>query len=167
MFPKLFSLLLWVFFQLMVLQVIFSMMFPKLFSLLFWVFFQLMVLQGINAGEECLCGKGTPPDNEEEEKVEEMKDLLGTKAVQEYGEDYIVNGFKADSQPWFASLAIEEDHGQLIPQCGGALINRRYVLSAAHCFCPDREMIRQEHGYCMKELYESESHTMYVYLGLR
>merc|ERR1719334_2436311 len=123
MFPKLFSLLLWVFFQLMVLQVIFSRMFPKLFSLLLWVFFQLMVLQGINAGEECLCGKGTPPDNEEEEKVEEMKDLLGTKAVQEYGEDYIVNGFKADSQPWFASLAIEEDHGQIIPQCGGALIN--------------------------------------------
>jgi len=128
-------------------------------------------LPGINAGEECLCGEGTPPDNEEEEKVEEMKDLLGTKALQEYGEDYIVNGFEADSQPWFASLALVK-HGQLRPLCGGALISPRYVLSAAHCFCASPDMIQQRHGYCRKELYESETHTPYghpihVYLGLR
>ena len=42
-------------------------------------------------------------------------------------EDRIVNGFEADSRPWFASLATVMN-GELYPFCGGALINRRYVL---------------------------------------
>jgi len=86
-------------------------------------------------------------------------------------EDRIVNGFEADSRPWFASLATVMN-GELYPFCGGALINRRYVLSAAHCFCFGSTLMQQRHGYCINELHESPTHTMrgvpfHVYLGLR
>ena len=44
------------------------------------------------------------------------------------GEDRIVNGADAGTQPWLASLAQEFPNGHLLIQCGGSLINRRFVL---------------------------------------
>ena len=43
------------------------------------------------------------------------------------GEDRIVNGAEAETQPWLASIAEKQRSGYFI-HCGGALINRRYVL---------------------------------------
>ena len=43
------------------------------------------------------------------------------------GEDRIVNGAEAEVQPWLASLAYRKQ-GVFFIHCGGALINRRYVL---------------------------------------
>ena len=43
------------------------------------------------------------------------------------GEDRIVNGAEAEVQPWLASLAYRKQ-GAFFIHCGGALINRRYVL---------------------------------------
>ena len=43
------------------------------------------------------------------------------------GEDRIVNGAEAETQPWLASIA-KKQHGAYFIHCGGALINRRYVL---------------------------------------
>ena len=45
----------------------------------------------------------------------------------EGGEDRIVNGAEAETQPWLASIA-EKQRGGYFIHCGGALINRRYVL---------------------------------------
>ena len=42
-------------------------------------------------------------------------------------EDRIVNGAEAETQPWLASIA-EKQRGGYFIHCGGALINRRYVL---------------------------------------
>ena len=46
------------------------------------------------------------------------------------GEDRIVNGAEAEVQPWLASLAFRKQnpHPHYFIHCGGALINRRYVL---------------------------------------
>ena len=42
----------------------------------------------------------------------------------------IVGGCKAGHVPWYVFFLID---GQF--KCGGALINKVWVLSAAHCFC--------------------------------
>ena len=41
----------------------------------------------------------------------------------------IVNGYDAGKRPWLVLLHVEGG------ACGGALINHKFVLSAAHCFC--------------------------------
>ena len=41
----------------------------------------------------------------------------------------IVNGYEPSERPWLALLEVEQG------SCGGALLNARYILSAAHCFC--------------------------------
>ena len=43
-------------------------------------------------------------------------------------EDKIVNGYETDAQPWLASFVRRDIKGNLSIACGGALINRRYVM---------------------------------------
>ena len=43
-------------------------------------------------------------------------------------EDKIVNGYEVDAQPWLASFVRRDIKGNLSIACGGALINRRYVM---------------------------------------
>ena len=47
----------------------------------------------------------------------------------------IVNGYEPDKRPWLVLLDVAGS------SCGGALINHRYVLSAAHCFCRQEDPI--------------------------
>ncbi len=48
----------------------------------------------------------------------------------------IVHGYQPKHlRPWMARLEI----GRSKARCGGSLINHRFVLSAAHCFCYDRD----------------------------
>ena len=46
----------------------------------------------------------------------------------EDSEDKIVNGYETDAQPWLASFVRRDSEGALSIACGGALINRRYVM---------------------------------------
>ena len=46
----------------------------------------------------------------------------------------IVGGYKPNHRPWMIFLRIT--YTDAIPgQCGGALLNDRWVISAGHCFC--------------------------------
>ena len=44
----------------------------------------------------------------------------------------IVNGYNADKRPWFVLLYIGK---AAQAACGGALINDKFAVTAAHCFC--------------------------------
>jgi len=59
----------------------------------------------------------------------------GVKNVQT-SNDYIVGGQDADKQeyPWMVAIV---DRGSTDPWCGGSLITKRHVLTAAHCFDND------------------------------
>lgn len=48
---------------------------------------------------------------------------------------YIVGGREAElnAYPWVASLAYYDSSGQLSSYCGGSLIARTWLLTAAHC----------------------------------
>ena len=52
-----------------------------------------------------------------------MNDNQGNKAEQ----NRIVNGYIADSRPWFAALGAQVKE-EIRVKCGGALINHRFIL---------------------------------------
>ena len=103
---------------------------------------------GSRDGPMCLCGAGIYPGNMKRahDNMNERKERMKKKAYQEqkkgatanhkndyqdetlHGmkrdeEDRIVNGYLADSRPWFAAIGSNTDN-----LCGGALINQRFIL---------------------------------------
>ena len=103
--------------------------------------------------QRCLCGI-SPGNGNPLKENERSQDILKKQAKQNYNknknrfeyegvdfilnhslrdyEDRIVNGYEVNHLPWQASLATKSNN---FIMCGGSLINPRYVVSAAHCFC--------------------------------
>ena len=66
----------------------------------------------------CNCGKGKETD-------EIMSHDISGK---------ITNGYRPDHRPWMVSLQMTYTDNSP-GRCGGAILNHKWVISAAHCFC--------------------------------
>lgn len=80
---------------------------------------------------DCNCGKGKRPESKV--RVRRDEDL-----------HRIVGGSVAErAQPWLASIVIFYTRNGLSDQasCGGALINTKFVLTAAHCMCDEKKQM--------------------------
>merc|ERR1711974_18140 len=74
----------------------------------------------------------------------------------------IVNGYTASARPWLVLILPYQGI------CGGALINAKFVLSAAHCYCRmDKTMIKCEKAMVdgvptSKPSYDVSKHIEYI-----
>jgi len=89
--------------------------------------------------------------------------------------DYIIGGYKSKhSRPWMALISTVEKpqtykltNPKMGGRCGGALINKRYVIIASHCVCHGHGNVKcSENGAdAGKPLYDPRKHH-FVFLGI-
>ena len=73
--------------------------------------------------------KDSVEEGSEEKRSEEDESEEKQTAEEETGEqqeDRIVNGIETKTQPWMATLATSDGKAKI--KCGGALINKRYIM---------------------------------------
>ena len=74
-----------------------------------------------NDGEVCQCGLGRPTNP--------AKKTSKNRRINK-----IVNGYDPGyPRPWVVVIRVGRNQGQ----CGGSIINHRYIITASHCFCYD------------------------------
>ena len=83
----------------------------------------------------CECGK-RKVDKHAEEDCELSAKLEESGPIDHDKYHRIVGGCNAGHTPWYTLFILTEDN----VKCGGALINKFWILSAAHCFCNEDYM---------------------------
>ena len=74
------------------------------------------------------------PDSVEASSCNCGKGQVGIEMESRMLEGRIVNGYRPNHRPWMVYLKVKYENGQS-GKCGGALMNDRWIISAAHCFC--------------------------------
>ena len=70
--------------------------------------------------------EGKRSEEEESEEKDTAEEKSEEEETREQQEDRIVNGIETKTQPWMATLATSDGKAKI--KCGGALINKRYIM---------------------------------------
>ena len=76
----------------------------------------------------------------------------------------IVGGYMPKSRPWMALIEIEKK-GKGNGQCGGAIINKEWIVTAAHCFCTEPLSCKLDHTG-RKTVVDLYLNRVKVYIGV-
>jgi len=117
------------------------MIFHKLLILYCLLFETMAVLETESFG--CQCGKD--PNNEDQNiyKKHTIKKKKKRKRNRLESQNRVVGGESVKNpNPWFVFIKFQTPGSASWERCGGTLLNQRWALSAAHCFCPYKDVKR-------------------------
>merc|ERR1712142_221391 len=117
---------------------IIEMIFHKLLILYSLLFETMAVLETESFG--CQCGKD--PNNEDQNiyKKHTIKKKKKRKRNRLESQNRVVGGESVKNpNPWFVFIKFQTPGSASWERCGGTLLNQRWALSAAHCFCPYKD----------------------------
>jgi len=133
-----------------------------LHAFLLCLYFKVLVCKN-----SCECAKAQVPlaDNWEKQHNERGRRIhMTSDRVKRLGGQRIAGGWSVKrARPWIAKIYFDQlSHSST---CGGSVINKRYILSAAHCYCITdvKEMLQ-----CGKDnkFPKYAHHLIKVYLGI-